>query len=408
MSGWLSRAKEALSGRAVETAPEPVELPCPCGRKIEAIRRDNFQRVLCKSCGEAFFVLPIDVYPRPVLKKARQAKPGKTSASAKSVTSKGTNANSADAAEAVASAPLFDIARHVRNFAHTVLTQFTALRLIVMSLMLVLGLTGWWQFSRASRSRAEIDFKTAVDAGQAALLKKDFVSALQEFARAGKAADVLQRQDSIAEQARQRQRELSAVTSLMQRSLSEILDAAQAARQKGNPAAAESEFASIHAGRWLVLHSEIPPPSSPDTLSIWEQRVQVQENILLLTATLPAFAQVSFAPSSTPQPLANANSEPNANADANANAEPNAMPSVSPLQPNDLGYREVIFAAQVESLRWDAAQSLWVLTLVPQSGFLWSDYELLHECGLAPDELRSEAQLRQLLSEQSRWIGVTE
>lgn len=402
MSGWLSRAKEALSGRAVETAPEPFELPCPCGRKIEAIRRDNFQRVLCKSCGEAFFVLPIDVYPRPVLKKVRQAKSAKVSASEKSVTSKGTNANSADAAEAVAAAPLFDIAGHVRNVAHAVIRQFTALRLIVMSLTLVLGLTGWWQFSRASRSRAETDFKTAVDAGQAALQKKDFVSALQEFARAGKAADVLQRQDSIAEQARQRQRELSAVTSLMQRSLSEILDAAQAARQKGNPAAAESEFASIHAGRWLILHSEIPPPSSPDTLSIWEQRVQVQDNILLLTATLPAFAQVSFAPSSAPQPLANANSE------SNANAEPIAIPAVSPLQLNDLGYREVIFAAQVESLRWDAAQSLWVLTLAPKSGFLWSDYDLLHECGLAPDELRSEVQLRQLLGEQSRWIGVTE
>ena len=75
---------------------------------------------------------------------------------------------------------------------------------------------------------------------------------------------------------------------------------------------------------------------------------------------------------------------------------------------NDLGQREVLFAAQVESLKWDAAQSVWVLTLKPSSGCLWTNYDLLQPTGLQPDELRSEPQLRSLLLEQGRWIGAFE
>ena len=96
MSSWLSRAKEALSGREAEVAPEPIELACPCGRKVEAARRSEFQRVLCTGCGEPFFLLPLDVYPRPVM-KIRKVKPSKSAETTKS-NSSGKSAAPAEAA----------------------------------------------------------------------------------------------------------------------------------------------------------------------------------------------------------------------------------------------------------------------------------------------------------------------
>ena len=60
------------------------------------------------------------------------------------------------------------------------------------------------------------------------------------------------------------------------------------------------------------------------------------------------------------------------------------------------------------SLKWNAAQSVWVLTLKSSTSCLWTDYDLLLATGLQPDELRTEPQLRALLLEQSRWIGAAE
>ena len=392
MSGWLSRAKDALSGHAAESVPDPIELACPCGRKIEALRRKSFQRVLCKGCGESFFVLPRDVYPRLVLKKVRKVKPAKASTSAESAAAPKNDRPT----EAAPARPAIDLVAGWQRAISAVRRQFTPLRLIVLSLLTVIGLTGWWQWNRAARSRAEVDFTAALEAGQAALQKKEFSAAAQEFGRATHAVDLLQRTDAPAQQARQRYRELTAINSLLQRSLSELLEAARTAKQTGGPAAAESEFAHLHAGRWIVVQTEITPPATPGgSLTPWEQRVQTDDGVLLLTTTLSAFAKV---------PL---------NAPAAGQAPPNVLLVNAPLPTDNLGLREIIFAAQVQSLRClSPEQSVWIVTLNPQTGFLWSDYDLLLETGLARDEARTEdevrieAQLKALLTEQSRWIGV--
>ncbi len=411
MSGWLSRAKGAFGGREAEIDPEPIEIACPCGRKVEATRRRDFQRVLCKGCGEPFFLLPLDVYPRPVM-KVRKVKPPKPAVKEKPATGTQSPATQPDTqpdtkptgkrdakAETAPTRANIDLPNELSVFADQVRAQFRPVRLMVLSLLVVIGLTGWWQWTRAARSGAELDFKTANEAGQAALQKKDFVEAAQQFTRAADAADLLKRHDVLAEQARQRAQQLTAINSLLTRSLVELLDAAKAGRVKGDFAAVESEFASLHAGRWVVLQSEVAPaagpsdPSKPATASVWEQRVQIDGEAFVLTGALSIFKKV---PASTPPPSA---------------PDPNAAPDAQPqpmLALNDLGQREVLFAAQVESLKWNAAQSVWVLTLKSSTSCLWTDYDLLLATGLQPDELRSEPQLRALLLEQSRWIGAAE
>ncbi|TXT22800.1 MAG: hypothetical protein FD138_3361, partial [Planctomycetota bacterium] len=127
----------------------------------------------------------------------------------------------------------------------------------------------------------------------------------------------------------------------------------------------------------------------------WEQRVQIFDEPVILTGSLPVFSKV-------PATSMSQSAAPNADA-AQANAPP---PSVSPL--NDLGQREVFFAAQVEALQWSDEKTAWVLTLKSSSCFLWTDYDLLLVAGLPPDELHTEARLRAMLTEQSRWIGAAE
>lgn len=390
MSNWLSRAKKTLSGREAVVAPEPIEFGCPCGRKVEALRCSAFQRVLCNNCGEPFFLLPLDVYPRPVM-KIRKTKPSKTA----EPTPLKSSGKSAAPAEAAPKRMSVDLQAKRQEVVTKVRSQFTALRLIVLSLLAVIGLTGWWQWNRAARSSADVDFKTATAAGTAALQKTDFVEAAQHFGRAAAAADLLKRTDVGAEQARQRFRQLTALNSLLTRSLFELIDSARATRLRKNALAAESEFANLHAGRWIVLQSGVLPPSDPavSTTVLWEQRIQIFDEPLFLVASLPVFSKVqatSILPAATPD------APP-------ANAPP---PGVSAL--NDLGQREVMFAAQAESLKWDAQKAAWVLTLKSSSGFLWTDYDLLLAAGLPPDELHTEAQLRAMLTEQSRWIGAFE
>lgn len=397
MSGWLSRAKGAFGGREAEISPEPIEIACPCGRKVEATRRRDFQRVLCKNCGEPFFLLPLDVYPRPVMKVRKVKLPERDLKKTKPATGTKSPPAQPDAQTATAPArPSIDLRKDLSVVGDRVRTQFTPLRLMVLSLLAVTGLTGWWQWTRAARTSAEFDFKTASEAGQAALQKKDFVDAAQQFSRAANAADLLKRHDVHAEQARQSVRQLTAINSLLTRSLVELLEAAKAGRQKGSVAAVESEFASLHADRWVVLHSEVTPesgPSDPAAASRWEQRVQIEGEALVLTGSLSIFAKVLAPP---PPPSA-----------PDGDAAPDAQPQLN-VALNDLGQREVLFAAQVESLKWNPAQSVWVLTLKSSSGCLWTDYDLLLATGFLPDELRSEQQLRALLLEQGRWIGAIE
>ncbi len=393
MSGWLSRAKNALSGHTVDTTPVPIELPCPCGRKIEAVRRESFQRVLCKGCGEPFFVLPLDVYPRPVLKRVRPPKVSKSPPSAKPTarTAEAESTAPVTAATAVAR-PTIGLAT---SFWRAVRRQCTPLRLIVLSLLTVVGMTGWWQHNRAARSQAAIDFQATLEAGQAALQKKDWAAAEHEFAKCVAAVNVLERKDVAAERVRQRHRELTAINVPLQRSFVDLLKSAEDTKKSDSPAAAETEFAFNHAGRWIVLQTQIAPVG--DAPSEWEQRMPLQEGVLQLTVTLPRIL------------ASGKRQSPDGSECLNAEQKEVAAPIDQQSAPkNDLELREIIFAAQVQSLHWDAQKSLWEIRLNPQTVFLWSDYDLLVATGLVPDELRTEAQLKELLTQQSRWIGVIE
>ncbi len=414
MSGWLSRARDALSGRTAETVPEPIQIPCLCGRTIETTRRESFQRVICKNCGEPFFILPLDVYPRPVLKRVRPAKVAKIASPTKSAapanrTVARDSPSATEPTKSLVAVPTPDLQQKWERATQTVRRQFTPLRIIVASLVMVLGLTGWWQRNRAALSRAEGDYTAAVEAGNAALQKKDFLAAATEFERAAHAVDLLHRTDIAAELARQRHRELTAINTLLQASLPEILVSARLAKQKSDAVTAESNFAHLHVGRWIVLQTEIGRSSSESGQLNWDQSLQIEEDVLSLTASLPAFLKIpaNSSPTVLAAPAAGGLAAPNAPAVADQNQDAASHPDPKAESNTDeSGFREIIFAAQIKSLRWNIQKSQWDLELNPTTSFLWSNFDLLIAAGLMPDELRTEAQLKTLLLDQSRRIGV--
>ena len=64
MSNWISKATNAFQGDDSSSA-QAFELSCDCGQKHSGIRRQKWQRIVCRSCGGSLFVLQRDPYPPP-------------------------------------------------------------------------------------------------------------------------------------------------------------------------------------------------------------------------------------------------------------------------------------------------------------------------------------------------------
>ena len=64
MAGWLTKAAGAFRGEQPEQ-PAPFEVVCQCGVQHSGVRRRKPQRIICRACGTALFVLPRDGYPPP-------------------------------------------------------------------------------------------------------------------------------------------------------------------------------------------------------------------------------------------------------------------------------------------------------------------------------------------------------
>jgi len=70
MSGWLSRLTS--SGAAAADEPQPFQVNCECGVGHSGLRRKVSQRIICRTCGSALFVLPKNIYPAPTAQKKKK------------------------------------------------------------------------------------------------------------------------------------------------------------------------------------------------------------------------------------------------------------------------------------------------------------------------------------------------
>ena len=79
------------------------------------------------------------------------------------------------------------------------------------------------------------------------------------------------------------------------------------------------EFANLHAGRWVVLQSDIipHPEAGGSAVAVWEQQILIFDEPLILTGNLPVFSKI---------PAASAVPSASPNADV---APPEAQPTIA-------------------------------------------------------------------------------
>ena len=63
MPVWLTSGAQTSGAQ-----PSLFSIPCVCGDTVRGERIDRAVEISCPGCGEAFFVLPADVYPAPETK----------------------------------------------------------------------------------------------------------------------------------------------------------------------------------------------------------------------------------------------------------------------------------------------------------------------------------------------------
>ena len=219
MSKWLAKAKNIAGTNPIVPTSQPFELKCPCGQEIKGERRATFRRVLCKECGEPFFVLPNDVYPRPKPKKKKsrtRAQKGRSKNLAVSPFA-GIGDQVADIKVKIkqrADASASKAKESIKAKAGTVRRIVTPFRLVLVAIVgLVIGTMISVQSSRA-KANAAVVMREAAELGFEALREQELEEAATHFDVAAKASRTAGLDDPYARLVRQMNFETQTILNL--------------------------------------------------------------------------------------------------------------------------------------------------------------------------------------------------
>ncbi len=431
MAKWLASFRPADEDRA--SVPQPFELSCECGQRHSGLRRRMHQRIVCRACGAALFVLPKDPYPNPSPPKVKKSKradevpvgddpvgdeseprqPRDTLPPPGGVRARRTRrrrerggrepsdpvADAANkAAEAVASAASAT-GRTARSAAQGVSSGFasavrgflqwwTPLKLTALAMVIIITGTIYWTVVTSKISSAERSLNPAVEAGYAALDDGDLLVAETELAAAVRALDILQRDDNHARTVRQTYREVRAINHLLSDPLVQLLEEAEATvarevarRRESKPDPDEqppplddgwaTRFRALYADKsWIVMQV---PVQKLDPLPEQPHRFAAAFPILIGDAQRPVELRVDF-------PVFD---------EVGIGKTPES----------------VLFGGRLKSCRLAEDESRWIVHLDPDSGFLWVGMDTYRRLGLG-FETRTEEEIEAVLSVQARATGV--
>ena len=372
MAGWLSRTT-SLFQKPPPPLPEPFEVECDCGGKVVGKRAGNYQKPTCPNCSRPVFVLPLNVYPRPVTKsppkstspkkggESRGAQPSANTAvqdipalnPTKSASGKKTDPGRATPATVSAEPELL---REPRPPLVTPL-RLVAAAIIIVSLFTIRGLV-----NRQRIETAKATVAASADKGMAAIKEGDFATAAKELEKARLAVDLLGRKDQTADDIRRNSREATAIANLAASSLTEFLEETLA---NAKPGQSETlRMASLDKNAWVLFDATVIPTG---------------EGGNQLTVDSPVFLKSAFV-------------EIEIDSAAISKLARSADSGENP---------RVIFAAQLEQVsapRGEPPKS--VLTLNGKTAFLWTSYDTYSAIGYRPHDVESEQQTRALIVRQ--------
>lgn len=363
MPDWIAKASQTLR-RAAPPQPVPFELTCRCGSALQGVRRERYQQVICRKCGEALFVLPRDVYPAAVKKSRRRASGKRRSAAPAVPLRRRLAAGVVHAAARCRSAAGWTVRRTTAAAGRVgvrVRSIVTPFRLVLLCIVAAIAATGYYAALSRAREKAELSLKQSLEPGYAALREQRFSEARDLLRQACEALALLGREDRTARQARQKLREATALAGQLD-SLEELVaDAERTFRD--DPAAWERRFQSSYAGRWLIFDG-----TTTMRMDIGGRAVHIVHDGL---------------------PLGGSAGSPG-------------------------GHEPRFFAAQLASCRREhEPEPHWAIGLNPHTGFAWAHYETLVAAGMLFSDADdaggySEAEARAELERQARALEIVE
>ncbi|MEI8019169.1 MAG: hypothetical protein WCH39_13280 [Schlesneria sp.] len=372
MAGWLSRTT-SLFQKPLPPPPEPFEVECDCGGKVVGQRAGNYQKPTCPNCSRPVFVLPLNVYPRPLPKpspKSTSPKKGGesrgTQTSANTVVqdipalnpTKPASGKKPDAGRATPTAIPAEpeLLREPRS------PIFTPLRLVAAAILVVSIFTVRGLMNRHRIETAKATVAASADKGMVAIKEGDFATAAKELEKARLAVDLLGRKDQTADDIRRNSREATAIANFAASSLTEFLEETLANARPGQ--SEPLRMASLDKNAWVLFDATVIPTG---------------EGGNLLTVDSPVFLKSAFVEIEIDSPVIGKF----------------ARSTESGENPR------VIFAAQLEQVSAPKGEPpKAVLTLNGKTAFLWTSYAAYSAIGYRPHDEESEQQTKGLLERQ--------
>ena len=406
MGNWLSKIDPRRAKKREPQTPPKYEVTCACGTKMVGLRRERYQQVLCKTCGEALFVLPINVYPEPPPEKPR----------AQEITPTPPPLPASGDTSGVASAPEDDLlaeldgeskrrekarilgedaspapppipkkqtrkqrreqarqkkAEAKRRKQENPLTArepigrklrrvFSPFRVVVVSIIGLVAATVAWQVHQRNVDLARLRFENDRKDAITAMANDDFASAGTLFASAADAADLIGRDDVGANRVRRLAFETEVINDLCHRSLFDAIQATSGARG----GAAAQRVVDELGDEYIVVETQVVADGRTEDGQRFRIELPLFFNDTLIDAEVIGgeFERLGATKSTT-----------------------------------------VVFAGKVKAARFGQRkrQDFLMLTFDPDSVRLWTDGRTLKAVGLAP-----EGETLQTLARQAELFGI--
>lgn len=374
---WISKAAGALKGD--DSPGQAFNLFCECGQQHQGIRRQKWQRIVCRACGGSLFVLQKDPYPPPkeraevkvappteveaddeipleqeAIVEKRAAREAITRPLLKPKPSPGESTPAKPHPEVVAAPSLaLPNKRLVKPF-----------HIVILLILGIASLTVYGVMRSSQKRRATTDLKESLDGIQNSINTGAWVDARNQLEIAVRAMEILDRSESDIAPYRQQLRETTAMTSLASQPVSDLLSEADKARTGGEEELRQFQFKV--RGQYLFVEG-------PAQRQIIDKAARVQHRVELPLGVgkqnLPVFVVLQ------------------------------STDLARYLEKQETG--DVIVAAKIVSM--EPTPQAWEIRTEPDSVVLWTSSRTYEGMGFSKDEA---AAVLDTLDKQAASLGV--
>ena len=259
----LKRLKSRLAGESDASVQTPFEIRCDCGEIVRGVRRATAIQKDCDKCGEWLYVLPANVYPATKAVHSEvidggfvkrltvliteffpaKEKPEETKQKADTPDSRKKSKEIAETEEAVSAEPAkqrWTFTLPNLNPRQLLRRIFTPFRLVMLSIVAIVGLTALWLSNKQATEEAQQVWLTTPDMIEEHVSSEDYVGLEVVLDKAVAAGEQLGKTDPEWRRIKNFRNEVAAANQLSTTDLLTVFQSAYDQQNQLLPSAAES------------------------------------------------------------------------------------------------------------------------------------------------------------------------